>query len=330
MAEESFPFQELIDGDRTVSAALFAKMLGSIRTGGVIKNIDNDLAVTESSPQAMSVDLDTGAAFVGLSELRSYRNTLARTLPIAAADPTNPRHDLLVLDMDTVTTPSDTRRVTALIVQGTPAASPVDPTLTVTEEHYQLVVARIVVGAAAASILDADIADLRAYSNPANSALTAGLTLVGSVTTEATSASATAVDLMTIPISPAIPADTPFIIVGNVRKTTGALVQASIGLKVNSTIVNEATPANGLWPSAYTSTADSAAFFAYFGPRVTNHLRAAARFLSAKQVSGLTMIDLQTADMPTADITSLVLRARSNNAAVTLGVTEVRVYTLAN
>lgn len=167
MAEESFPFQELVEGDRTVSAALFAKMLGSIRTTGVIKSVDNELAVTESSPQAMSIDLGTGAAFVGLSELRSYRNTLARTLTIAAADPTNPRHDLLVLDMDTTTSP-DTRRITALIVQGTPAASPVDPSLTQTEARYQLVIARIVVGAAATSITNSDIADLRTFSEPGN------------------------------------------------------------------------------------------------------------------------------------------------------------------
>jgi hypothetical protein len=168
MAEESFPFQELVDGDRTVSAALFAKHLGMIRTAGAIKNVDNELAVTESSPQAMSVDLDTGAAFVGLSELRSYRITLARTLPIAAADPTNPRHDLVVLDMDTATTPSDTRRVTALIVQGTPAASPVDPTLLQTEARYQLVIARVVVGASAGSITNSDVTDLRTFSEPAN------------------------------------------------------------------------------------------------------------------------------------------------------------------
>ena len=36
MAEESFPFQELAEGDRTVSAAMFAKHLGYIRTRGIV------------------------------------------------------------------------------------------------------------------------------------------------------------------------------------------------------------------------------------------------------------------------------------------------------
>lgn len=167
MAEESFPFQEIAAGDRTVSAAMFAKHLGMTRTRGVIKNVDGQLALTQSSPAALSVDLASGAAFVGLTELRAYRHTLARTLPIAAADPSNPRRDLVVLDLDTATSP-DTRRITALIVQGTPAASPVDPTLVQTEAHYQLPLARVAVAAGATSVTDANLTDLRAYSEPAN------------------------------------------------------------------------------------------------------------------------------------------------------------------
>ena len=163
MAEESFPFQELAEGDRTVSAAMFAKHLGGIRARGVNFGVDNQLQVTESSPQAMSVD--TGAAFVGLTEQRAYRNTLSRTVPIAAADPTDPRHDLVVLEMDTA---SGVRTVTAKIVQGTPAASPLDPALTQTEVHYQLAIARVVVPAAAVNIKNADIADLRTFSTPRN------------------------------------------------------------------------------------------------------------------------------------------------------------------
>ena len=168
MAEESFPFQELAEGDRTVSAALFAKHLGMIRTRGVIQGVDNVLALAESSPQAMSVDLDTGAAFVGLTELRAYRSTLPRTLTIAAADPTDPRHDLVVLDLDTDLGPPDTRRVTALVLQGAPDPSPSDPSLTQTESHYQFTIARVVVPAAAAAITNAEITDLRTFSQPNN------------------------------------------------------------------------------------------------------------------------------------------------------------------
>ena len=173
MAEESFPFQELAHGDRTVSAAMFAKHLGMIRTRGVISGIDNALALSQSSPDAMSVDLAGGAAFVGLTQLRAYRNTLPRTLTIAAADPRNPRHDLVVLDMDTSIGPPDTRTVTATIVQGTPAASPTDPALTQTETHYQLALFRVRVGAAVASIVHTALTDRRAYSAANNTATVA-------------------------------------------------------------------------------------------------------------------------------------------------------------
>ena len=116
---------------------------------------------------ALSVDLAAGAALVGLTELRAYRNTLLRTLALAAADPTNPRHDLLVLDMDTSTRP-DTRRVSAMIVTGTPAGTPADPALTQTETHYQLALARAVVAAGATSIAARGITDLQPYSWPQN------------------------------------------------------------------------------------------------------------------------------------------------------------------
>ena len=106
MTEESFPFQELVQGDRTVTAAMFAKQLSIIRSRGVILLQDDELQVSASSPAALSIDVGTGAAFVGASELRAYRNTLARTLTIAAADPTNPRHDLVVLDLDTNISPA--------------------------------------------------------------------------------------------------------------------------------------------------------------------------------------------------------------------------------
>ena len=169
MAEESFPFQELAEGDRTVSAAMFAKHLGYIRTRGVIQGIDDALAVRPSSPEAMSVALGAGGAFVGLTQLRAYRNTMPRTLVVAAADATHARHDLVVLDMNTATGPPDTRRVTATVVPGVAAAKPADPALVESETHYQLPLARIVVAAGASGIGADAITDLREYSKPANS-----------------------------------------------------------------------------------------------------------------------------------------------------------------
>jgi hypothetical protein len=169
MAEESFPFQELAEGDRTVSAAMFAKHLGYIRTRGVIHGVDDALAVRASSPEAMSVELGAGGAFVGLTQLRAYRNTLPRTLVVDPADAAHARHDLVVLDMNTSSGPPDTRRVTATIVPGVAAADPADPALVQTETHYQLALARIVVPAGGRGIGAGALTDLREYSGPANS-----------------------------------------------------------------------------------------------------------------------------------------------------------------
>ena len=255
MAEESFPFQELADGDRTVSAAMFAKHIGMIRSRGVIKSVDNGLAVSQSSPAAMSVDLDTGAAFAGATQLRAYRNTLARTITIAAADPTDPRHDLVVLDMNTDTGPPDTRRVTTMIVQGTPDPSPSDPALVQTETHYQLALARVLVGAAVASIVDANITDLRTYSTPLN-APTGGLTREGGNTTEATTTSTSAVDLVSI-TSLSVATGSPIDARGLARKSGGAASNGGIGLKINATVVSEANATAGHGGAVWTGSTNA-------------------------------------------------------------------------
>ena len=323
MAEESFPFQELAQGDRTVSAAMFAKHLGMLRSRGIVIGVDNGLLVAQSAPAAMSVDLDTGAAFVGLTEQRAYRNTLARTLTIATADPTNPRHDLVVLDMDTATGPPDDRRVTATIVQGTPAATPTDPALVQTESHYQIPLARVLVGAGAGSIVDANITDLRLFSTANN--VSAGLSLVGSNTTEASTTSTSAVDLSSVS-GLSIPTNAYIAALVTYRQTSGGTATAILGLKLNSTVVNDFIPV-----SAYQNATKSGVALFIVGPRLANYLRAGMVVFGGSSSLGTTTDDVTaiTADMPAATITDFVIRGRTDNAAATFAVDEVRVYTLA-
>lgn len=165
MAEESFPYQEIATGDRTVSASMFAKHIGMMRSRGVASGVDQELKVQATSPTALAVEVLPGAAYVGLTELRAYRNTLTQPLTIFPSDFSNARHDLVVLDLSTSTNP-DTRRVTVLLIQGQPAATPLDPVLIQTESRYMLPLARIVVPANANSIANSDIVDLRAFSQP--------------------------------------------------------------------------------------------------------------------------------------------------------------------
>ena len=150
----------------------------------------------------------------------------------------------------------------------------------------------------------------------------------GSQTTEATMSSTTAQDLVTVS-SLSIAAAPPFIVCGSVRKT-GTTDTAGIGLKLNSTVVDEAdlTSANALW-NTVAGAAVSGAFFLYVAPRVTNYLRSAARMNGSEQGGADDAFNMGDANMPTATITSVIIRGDMGGSTDTLGVDEVFVYTLA-
>lgn len=134
-------------------------MLNSLVSNGVVSGADNGLAVSQSGTPAMSVSVATGRAFIGhTSKRRYYRNTAALTLTIEAADSSNPRDDLIVVEMREATA---TRSVSLAVVKGTAAGSPSDPSLTTTEATYQFAIARVRVGAGVSTIVNANITDLR-------------------------------------------------------------------------------------------------------------------------------------------------------------------------
>lgn len=123
-----------------------------------------NLKVTQASTPAMKVQVAAGLALITgtLSAEQgpySFYNDAAVELTIAAADGSNPRRDLIVAqvrDDDYGGSSNDARLV---VVQGTPAASPVDPSLSGTANG--LVLARVTVPAGATSITNANITDLR-------------------------------------------------------------------------------------------------------------------------------------------------------------------------
>ena len=172
MADFSFPFDVSVAGDRTVTADTFGTMLNAMVTNGVVKDADDGLAVSQSGTPAMSVSVATGRAFVGhTSKRRYYRNTSALTLTIEAADSSNPRDDLIVLEMAEATS---TRSVSLKVVKGTAAGSPSDPSLTTSEATFQFAIARVRVGAGVSTIVNANITDLRSTNGFAGMALGTG------------------------------------------------------------------------------------------------------------------------------------------------------------
>lgn len=141
-----------------VRRALSAIMGGR---GGVVQ--PSDLFVSQNGTPNMSVNVATGQVVV-LGDEATYQgvyfaeNRGDLNLSIGAADPTNDRHDLVVVRvLDSAYSGADDE-VSIEVIEGTPAGSPADPAL---GDGSVFVLARVLVEAAATSITNGFITDLR-------------------------------------------------------------------------------------------------------------------------------------------------------------------------
>jgi hypothetical protein len=141
------------ENDRLTTQALWA-------TTGIINS--SSLAVTANSPVGMSVRVASGwAAIVGTtqSNMGTYvaYNDAQVTIAITTADPTNPRIDLVCMTVNDSYYSGSTNNVTFQVVAGTPAGSPVAPTL----PANSISLATVAVAAGALSITSGNITDTR-------------------------------------------------------------------------------------------------------------------------------------------------------------------------
>lgn len=137
--------------------------------------------------------------------------------------------------------------------------------------------------------------------------------------TEATTATGAEVSLVTLTTS--IPTTDGFLILLNLRKTAGAASASSIGIRLNATDVRPAFA----WSSA-TNQIEQAIFLALVWRQTTSYLRGYIGWTvnQPSLVSGAA--HAATADIPNATITSVIIRANSGNAAITMGAQNVYVY----
>ena len=149
-----FPFDS--GAGANITEDQWRKMARHWRTTGVLANEDNEFAVTESAVPAMSVDVDTGKAWIRGHYVESDASA---TKTLSASDPTNDRIDRIVLRVD-----FGANTITIEVLEGTPAASPVAPTLTQSSSTWEIALAQVLVNSAAASIVNADITDERTMS----------------------------------------------------------------------------------------------------------------------------------------------------------------------
>lgn len=139
--------------DRLTAQALWA-------TTGIIGS--SSLAVTANSPAGMSVRVASGwAAIVGTttSNMGVYTifNDAQDTLTITTADPTNPRIDLVCITVRDAYYSGANNDVIFQVIAGTPAGSPVAPSL----PDNSVSLATIAVGAAVTQINSGNITDTR-------------------------------------------------------------------------------------------------------------------------------------------------------------------------
>lgn len=140
--------------DRIYTSDAWAEIFERLATEGYVKEVESGLAVSESDPAAMSVDVALGVAWLQGRFFEVHTST--ETLTIADSDPTDDRIDRVVVRLSFAN-----REITLEVLTGTPAASPTAPALTRDANTYEISLAQVLVGATVTSIVNADITDER-------------------------------------------------------------------------------------------------------------------------------------------------------------------------
>lgn len=138
-------------GDRVYSATDFAAYFGRLVSNGIFYANATNLQVTPGS--GMTVSVVAGSAWINGY---SYENTDTLTLNLATASGVNPRIDRVVVRFSAVE-----RSIYLAVLTGTPAEVPVAPTLTRTNDTYELGIADILVPKGSVTISALSIADTR-------------------------------------------------------------------------------------------------------------------------------------------------------------------------
>ena len=138
--------------DRTYTAEQMSMYFKGLISDGVVANVGQMLAVTPGT--GMTVQVGTGRMII---DSRWLNSDSAVSMTIEAAHATLPRKDIIFVRLD-----YSMRTISIEKKKGTPAASPVAPTLTRdTSSYYDMGLAVIDVPAGATSITAANITDLR-------------------------------------------------------------------------------------------------------------------------------------------------------------------------
>lgn len=157
---------------------------GLWKTTGILNS--TDLAVSQSASPGMSVSVALGwGVVIGTTQanMGAYQiyNDAASTLTITTANPSNPRIDIVVAQINDAYYTGALNSATFSVIAGTPAVSPVAPT----QPANSLLLATIAVAAGATQILNANITDNRVLATNSIASSTSTLTVADVILTGA-------------------------------------------------------------------------------------------------------------------------------------------------
>lgn len=150
----TFGFYDSVSSDRVYNALQMSSIFDGIIEDGVFASIGDKLLVTENTTPSLHVLVGSGRAW--FNHTWNY-NDADVTLAVSTPDALLPRIDTVYLEVNQDT---GVRANSFGIAAGTPASTPVPPTLTETSTVHQHALANVYVAAAATQITDASITNL--------------------------------------------------------------------------------------------------------------------------------------------------------------------------
>lgn len=142
----TYGFFNSVNGDRKYNAEQMSEYFRGIINEGVYQHLDGGLAVTAGT--GLAVNVAAGRAII---QDRWIQNSAAMSLTIAAASETYARKDAVVIRLNW-----SSRSISIAVKTGTPAASPVAPSMTRNSTTYEMALAYVNVSANATSVTVTD------------------------------------------------------------------------------------------------------------------------------------------------------------------------------
>lgn len=145
----TYGFYNSLDGDRVYDAEDVGSMFAGVFDDGVFRYVADKLETVATT--GMVINVKTGKCWF---DNTWTLNDAVLPLTVGTSNPTNPRIDAVVVEMDSNV---GVRANTIKIIAGTPAASPVPPTMIHAGGINQYSLAHILVPAGATEIVSGNI-----------------------------------------------------------------------------------------------------------------------------------------------------------------------------